>query len=687
MYIRAVKLSVKAIEGDFGFKVMFSRNLTIIRGKNSSGKSTLLNSLLYGLGMEEIIGGKGEKMLPYATKEYFEYEGKKVDISSSEVFLELEDKNGEVITLRRTIKDPVKSSKLVEVAKGGVLSEGQEFIVIQSLYLHDPGSAKIDEGFYKYMEKFMGYDLPNVPATSGGETKLYLQTIFAAIAVEQKRGWSDYIAGIPFYGIREARLRVVEYLLNFNIFESNTLKNKLDEESIEIASGWNTLLRNILKLSNDAGTIVFGLPQKAVVQFDKNTVSLDKLVNNEKVSLAKYIESLRQEYATLEEKVLNFNKATSEEVRHDFEVAMQEVQKLSTLYESIASRQALNNSSIKDYQELLAEAKEDIVKNKAALKLKELGATYSLLTAVDSCPTCQQSIKDSLLTEITLGPQMDLVSNINYLERQSSMLERQINGLRKEVVADDAAKMEISKRITIKKEYLDAIRLDFSSGASQSRATVKRQLQIEDEVKEIESLESTLIQHLKELHKYSEKLSENQEKRRLLPKLNYSENDLQKISIFEKFFRGNAASFGYESAPIEEIELNKDTLTPFLASIELREVNSGRESSRTDIKSDSSASDFVRLIWSYLIGIYQTSSFDFVKGNHPGILIFDEPGQHSMAASSQHALLNQLSSEKGLQSIVAASFDENEDVFKEATDGIIYELVQWDSKAIQKINT
>jgi predicted ATPase len=71
MNIRAIKLRIVTVAGEFGFQFQFSRGLTVIRGSNSSGKSTLFNCLIYGMGMEELIGGKGEKVLPYAVKDHF----------------------------------------------------------------------------------------------------------------------------------------------------------------------------------------------------------------------------------------------------------------------------------------------------------------------------------------------------------------------------------------------------------------------------------------------------------------------------------------------------------------------------------------------------------------------------------------------------------------------------------------
>jgi hypothetical protein len=106
--------------------------------------------------------------------------------------------------------------------------------------------------------------------------------------------------------------------------------------------------------------------------------------------------------------------------------------------------------------------------------------------------------------------------------------------------------------------------------------------------------------------------------------------------------------------------------------------------STADIKSDSSASDFVRLIWSYLISLYTTSKKS--NGNHPGFLIFDEPAQHSMSVKSVNEMLKTLQSTNGLQSIVAASFDESDVTYDESTVGLKdINLVRLPSKLIMRM--
>lgn len=67
--------------------------------------------------------------------------------------------------------------------------------------------------------------------------------------------------------------------------------------------------------------------------------------------------------------------------------------------------------------------------------------------------------------------------------------------------------------------------------------------------------------------------------------------------------------------------------------------------------------------------------------------MFDEPGQHSMAVSSQHALLQKLASLSNLQSIIAASFDESEAIFNEATINVSFNLIEWDGKLIGPVGS
>lgn len=683
MKIRGMKLRITTEQGEFGFKFEFSRGLTIIRGSNSSGKSTFYNTLIYGLGMEEIIGGKGEKMLPYAVKEYFVQGDKRVTVESSEVLVELESASGRSVTLRRTIRDSVRQSKLMEVFEGAHLTEGTVLGTPRPTYLFDPGSAQKQEGYFQFLEEFMGYHLPQVPTTNGGMAKLYLQTIFAALAVEQKRGWTDYIANIPFFGIRDARIRVTEFLLGLGVFERQAKRAALDADSIAIDSDWRKAYDTLRQAAAANGIVIEGLSATPVSMFDPTTVLLLKSDGKTKTVMSDQVSNLRSEHNALGTKAEAYGKASGAEALQELEVASSELQRLSVLHERATTNLTLQKAALDDLRLLLAEANEDLERNKTAMKLRNLGAQMEIAVATDHCPTCHQAVDDTLLLGIVTGPQMDLDTNINYLDSQRKMLQSQINGGTEEIRQSEVVVADVASRLAATHDYRNSLRGDVSTGVTESRAIVRRQIQIELELSNLQVFNEQAAALLITFGEIAERLAANQADRRTLPREVYSDADALKISLFEKNFRGNASAFGYESAEITDIRISLDTLTPVLSELELREII--RPKVQTSLTADSSASDFVRLIWSYLLALYQTSATRGFEGQHPGILLMDEPGQHSMRSASQRALLQLLIAQRGLQTIVAASFDENESVFKEATNGLEFQLIQWEGKVIKPL--
>jgi hypothetical protein len=684
MIIRAIQLAILTSRGRYGFYFSFSRRLTVIRGSNSSGKSTFFNSLLYSLGMEELVGGKGEHVLPYAVRDYFDDADQRVEVISSEILIEIENSKGDVVTLRRPIRDELKDSKLIEIAHGAVLTENRLFAVAVTCYLHDPGSAQRQEGFYHFLEKFLGLELPRVATTNGPEVKLYLQAIFAAHAVEQKRGWTDYIANIPFYGIRDARTRVAEYILGLGVFETISLRNQLNAEAVSIDQDWRRVVDDLRREASPLGFVLENVPLQPKPAFDPSDAKISRPTESGSLPLSDYIGKLLTEYEDVRQKLGSKNASNNTDLVREIEIVEQEVHSLSVLHERATSNLALQRASLAEYEELLKEAKSDLERNKVAQKLQELGASHAIEMAAGLCPTCHQPVEDTLLRESLTGPQMDLQTNIGYLESQSRMLQRQISGVNEGIKQSMAMVAGLVARLVSKRDHAASLRSDFGSTALQSKAVVRRQVMIEVEIEALQRLEASAAQRLSSLKEIADRLAANQLARRNLPPKQYTSADELKISLFEKNFRANAGSFGYESVSnIAEIEISRESLVPGLAQIELREIL--RKKQKADIKADSSASDFVRLIWSYLLGLYQASSNPHTPGNHLGLMLFDEPGQHSMRWESQRELLLRLAAEQSLQSIVAASFDESESVFNDVTENVQHQLISWEGKLIRPL--
>ncbi|TLP59017.1 hypothetical protein FEM01_14005 [Pseudomonas mosselii] len=693
MLIRAFKIDIRCSEKKFGFQETFNKGLNIIRGSNSSGKSTLVNCMLYSLGMEELVGGKNDGALQYAVRNRVEFEGETFLITESSVSIEIENREGEIATITRSIRSEHFNPKLARVVEGPALTRNYTGPITYK-FIHDGYSAVSTDGFFKFLEEFLKLNLPEVYDSSGKRVKLYLQAVFAAFAVEQKRGWTDYIANIPFYSVKDARIKVVEFLLGTQVFEQQALRSELDFESEKLNSDWNNLHKKVSIEARELGLKLEGLSSKIDAELDPANIGVEKLVEGKKYKLTEIVASLHRRHADLEKKANGTPEDANKNAIADIEAKTREINHLTANYENALSNLAIHKATLANHSQIAKQAAEELAKNQVALKLKKYGAELGLDTANDSCPTCHQHIEDSLSSLNDPGSKMDIETNIRYLDSQAKMLSRQEAGIKIKIEESELSVKDYSSRLERARSLLAALRSDVTKGATVSRALLKQQLFVEVELEKIEKFNGKLDYFIEGFTALAASLKDNQKRRKGLGSEHYSSDDLFKIDLFFKLFRSNAGSFDYQSAPIKDIEFDRHTLLPYLAKIELREIldTSAEKKEKEqapkdgDMAQNSSASDFVRLIWSYIIALYQASAHNLVKGNHPGIIIFDEPGQHSMATKSQLALFKMLSAESSLQAIVAASFDDSDAAFKESTSGVPFKYIRLGDKCISPID-
>lgn len=110
--------------------------------------------------------------------------------------------------------------------------------------------------------------------------------------------------------------------------------------------------------------------------------------------------------------------------------------------------------------------------------------------------------------------------------------------------------------------------------------------------------------------------------------------------MFRQFLR----TFDYTSNSINRVNIkNKQPYKAFPS------VFNASAKSDQPIRLASSASDFIRAEWSFYLALLRQSEV------HPGVLIFDEPGQHAMSIDSMKKLLKVAEKMDGKQLIFAIS--------------------------------
>ena len=246
--INRLRIEINTVNGIYGIDECFKDGLNFVSSiDNTCGKSSILAAIYYCLGFEQILGGVsgiGSKVLTSAFKNTIEDNGKSWSVTESGAYLEIS--NGlEVITVYRTIKTENKDNRLITVFYGEYNSLGNPEIQSEDFYVNIQNAATSSRGFHSFLENFLHLELPLVRTSDGIERKLYLQLIFSAMFIEQKHGWSDILSGMPIFGIRESKKRVLEYIIGLDTLKNEKEHERLNGIKTEIENEWKKLIQQI----------------------------------------------------------------------------------------------------------------------------------------------------------------------------------------------------------------------------------------------------------------------------------------------------------------------------------------------------------------------------------------------------------------------------------------------------------
>lgn len=543
------------------------------------------------------------------------------------------------------------------------------------MYIHDKGGATdITYGFHFFLSEFLGWSLPEVMNNQGQPAHLYIQQIAPVFMIEQKSGWSDFFSTMPYYGIKQATSRVIEFILNMDIFENQKKKTELNYREDCIKETWKTEYIRISNLARDTRYDLQGVTENPSI-LDIKEVFLVKETENGVIDIESELLLLQKEYEELSQipvKSIGENAEIFEKELNDLQYNLKQK---SLLYDVLNSDLLLNEQQLEELKEQLSDVISDLQKNKSALKIRNLGGEIQSEIAVSICPTCHQHIEDSLLPHNVQEIPMSIDENIQYLESKKKMIEKYIEGQSKKC-------NEYNRNLNILKQELANIRAQIRS--------LKKDLIEDNRLPSISDIEYRLNLK-KKIDFFDRKIDEFNElkekfrnlsieyKQLLVSKKNMLESfssntDRNKVNDLEFFFKTALNDFKYESKPIETIRISPDDYLPLTQLITGEKYN---------IRFDSSASDFIRCLWAYYIALMQTSLK--YKGNHPNLLMFDEPKQQDMSEEGFKIFLHKLSEFSSEQVLVFASFENKDESFLSATEGLTYNLIRIEEKLIKPL--
>ena len=654
MKIDRIHISVTSSVRKYSAIIPLRSGANLLRAENTSGKSTLVQSIFFVLGLERAFGASVEIPLPYAMRERIEpakdtdYE----DVVSSFVELEVQNSEGKRVRLTRHVcggPDP----KLVQVRQLTEQGEG----IARDYFLHDPGAAKNEAGFHRFLADFIGFDLPIVPTYDGKDTQLYLECLLPMFFIEQKRGWSVLQGPFPTHiRIQDMARRVMEFILNLDVGANRRKRADLrrlmgiEERSWdETYKELKTKISNLLRIS--------GLPTKPNASFAASgAVEVEVFHEGAWITLADARRKLNDLATRLREKETKSVEAVSPEL----EARLSELIKMQERYDSLLL--TLRN----EYQTTLSEHRSvearlsglaaDLQKNKDAEKLQKLGSELGRIVDLEQCPTCHQAVKGDLLPP-SATPTMTINENIAFIRDQIRLYESLHEETEYRLKYIQTRYSGLDDQIREVRREIRSIRNDLNrSSSAVSRAEIEAVVRLEAKIANWDTSRDALQNLIDTLKGIAVRYTELENQLKETGSSRLSSSDTRKIDAIEKYMRKFLKDFHFTSFKHDEVTISRDTLRPQVYV----KYNDG-DLYEKDIGFDASASDAIRLKWAYYLAVLAV--INEYGGNSFGFLVIDEPGQQAIASDDLIKFIN-LSGEisGGHSQIIIASSEKRERV-------------------------
>lgn len=635
----------------FGADIPLTAGLNVVQAPNTSGKSTCLQAIIFALGLERSLGPQLTVPLPYAMREQIHQfkEDPYELVLQSYVELEIVNAQGEIVVLHREVVGD-KSTKLIQTWNGPSLSSQIPRGEQRDYFVLDAGSATNESGFYAFLAQFLDWNLPIVARYDGTECPLYLEAIFPMLFVEQKRGWSSIQGPFPtFLRIQDVARRVMEFLLDLETAKNRRRRAEMRAAISELLGRWSDCRKDMEEAAARVGRIR-GLAVQPSAEFAAApTLDLQLYYQGEWTRLADVLQIAAGRVAELEASQAETVEQAAPDIQARVTDLRSQLDALSAVLEAVRGEYSAETQDNAAIEERVAALEMDLKRNQDAQKLQRLGSELGRAASEHICPTCHQGVSNELLPTVdSVGMALD--ENIAFVKSQLELYRSALLNSR-ERLQEIAARYRGSERdLQDKQKQLRTLRQELTRpSASPSRAAIEEIVRLQafiDRLKSIDELANSLLDELREIASEWALATSNL---RQLPADELTMADKRKIEHLQTAIRRHLERYGFRSFQPGEISLSYDNFRPLV----LR--NDKGETVEKEINFEMSASDAIRLKWAYYLSCMELMP-DF-SVNHPGLAIFDEPGQQEVESSSLFEFLRSASqsAQNGQQVIVSTS--------------------------------
>jgi hypothetical protein len=613
--LKGLKIHIETRDGKlYGTTIRFTEGLNIIRAETTTGKTTCISAIIYALGLEEMISRKF-KFKPIVSEFVGDDKTYENTVIDSNVFLEIENDKGETITIKRlVISKDGKDNRLVSVFYGPVLSSNERENYLQDdFFVKDEGSAIRKKGFYNFLSNFIGWNLPKVMCYNGKECTLYMQCIFPLLIVDQKYGWSGIQSHLPtYFGIAEVNKRSIEFIMNLDISLNLKKIGFLKRAIFDLEKEWKSRRKTLNECLYPINGFIVNLPD-SIDKWNKNDKpSIMIASKDKKISISEEIINSKNKLEPLEKEVPLVRDKVPE-VSEELDFTILKLKKEEILLSRLYSDFQIEKTNYDDIIQRLNSLNEDLRYSQDIRRIKKYGSVIEWDTSKGECPTCHQKISDSLLGEDSLVMPID--ENIYFIQSQVKAFENMKKNSEFSIKEKEVLLRYSNENVETLRAKIRALKKTLiSDERAPSYSDIYDKIITEEKLNNLTKAKEIFEENILQFSEIYQKWDSLNKELDLVPKDGLSILDSEKLSYLQLLFKEQLITYHFGSFNPDSVEISRDNLKPIYENyfLEYR----------------ISASDTVRTIWSYLIGLLELS-YKFLT-NHLGIIIFDEPRQHGV---------------------------------------------------------
>ncbi len=470
--------------------------------------------------------------------------------------------------------------------------------------------------------------------------------------------------------VPEMAKRATEYILGLDILRRAIERQELEQRVTDLKNKWTKVIEKAKAHTATVNVVLRGISDSPQAIWPPSPVPQALYSDGENwVELSLALKRLRDRQQQIVSEEIPKAEQVSQEVLSELRKS-EERMAAFTIRLDRASRELIAERSHVDSIHKRLQALQDDLKDYTDLKrILDRGGDIPLKAADSQCPTCHQEIKDALLPQERSATPMTLEENIAFIRDQIATFARMRRDALEVLEAKEHERSAISDRIHEVSQQIRALKRTLNSdGRIPSVAAVREHVALDEAAERLQKSLEEFESYLGDLRDLSQEWIVVNGRLKSLADAQLSDMDEKKLACLENSFISQLESYSFSSFLMEHLAISRESYRP---------TRDGYEIGLT------SASDTIRMIWAYLLGLIEVDRQ--FHTNHLGVLVFDEPRQQGAEKLSFGALLHRAAETiVSCQQVIFAT-SEDRDLLNKLLEAVTCNLIAFDGKILRPI--